>query len=218
MSPRKVIIIDYQSGNLFSICQALINVGLDVKISSDSADILTADAIVLPGVGAFGAAMENLDKMDLTGSIKNFVNLGKPFLGICLGMQLLFSSSEEFGASNGLDLVKGVVKKFPEKASDGTIIKVPQIAWNTIERTNNFSWDKTPLCGIQENQDMYFVHSFYVIPDDKRVVLTETCYKGVKYTSSILKKNIFACQFHPEKSAREGLSIYKNWAVQNNLL
>jgi glutamine amidotransferase len=217
MSHKKIIIIDYQSGNLFSISQALTNVGLNVKISSEADDIATADAIVLPGVGAFGAAMFNLEKMGLVEPIKEFVNSGKPFLGICLGLQLLFNSSDEFDSSRGLDIMKGNVKRFKNSDEAGKIIKVPQIAWNTIHKTENSSWEGTPLYDIGEEKDMYFVHSFYVIPDDKKVILTQTNYGGLNYASSILNKNIFACQFHPEKSAAQGLKIYKNWAVLNKL-
>jgi glutamine amidotransferase len=218
MSHKKIIIIDYQSGNLFSISQALTNVGLNVKISSEADDITKADAIVLPGVGAFGAAMLNLEKMELVEPIKEFVNSGKPFLGICLGLQLLFSSSDEFDSSRGLDIIKGNVRRFKNSDEAGKVFKVPQIAWNTIHKTENSSWEGTPLYDIGEEKDMYFVHSFYVIPDDKKVILTETIYGGVKYASSILKKNIFACQFHPEKSAALGLKIYNNWAVLNKLI
>ena len=218
MSHKKIIIIDYQSGNLFSISQALTNVGLNVTISSDADDIATADALVLPGVGAFGAAIENIKKMGLVEPIKEFVNSGKPFLGICLGLQLLFSSSDEFDSSQGLDIIKGRVKRFNNNDAAGRVIKVPQIAWNTIQKTENSSWEGTPLYNIEEDKDMYFVHSFYVTPEDKDLILTETDYGGVKYASSILNKNIFACQFHPEKSAAEGLKIYKNWAVLNKLL
>jgi glutamine amidotransferase len=196
----------------------LTNVGLNVNVSSDSDDIATADAIVLPGVGAFGAAMLNLEKMGLVEPIKEFVYSGKPFLGICLGLQLLFSSSDEFDSSRGLNIIKGNVRRFKNSNEAGKVIKVPQIAWNTIHKTENSSLEGTPLFDIGEGIDMYFVHSFYVTPDDKQLILTETTYGGVKYASSILYKNIFACQFHPEKSAALGLKIYNNWAVLNKLI
>jgi imidazole glycerol-phosphate synthase subunit HisH len=218
MSHKKIVLVDYQSGNLFSITQALTNVGLNVNVSSDSDDIATADAIVLPGVGAFGAAMLNLEKMQLVEPIKKFVNSGKPFLGICLGLQLLFSKSDEFDSSHGLNIIKGNVRRFKNSDLNGEVVKVPQIAWNTIHKTEKSSWEGTPLFDVGENMDMYFVHSFYVIPEDKQVILSETTYGGVKYASSILNKNIFACQFHPEKSAALGLKIYNNWAVLNKLI
>lgn len=215
---KKIVIIDYQLGNLFSVNQALVNIGLEIKITSDHKDIDDADAIVLPGVGAFQDAMNNLNNMGLTQSIKQFVNSGKPFLGICLGLQLLFKTSEEFGSTEGLGLIDGNVKRFENTDAAGNIIKVPQIAWNKINKVNPHGWDNTPLANTADAEDMYFVHSYYVNPSDAAVTLSETNYGGITYTSSVLKDNIFACQFHPEKSAQEGLKIYKNWATINNLL
>jgi len=214
---KNVVIIDYQLGNLFSVNQALVNIGLNVSISSDPKDVEKADAIVLPGVGAFGNAMTNLEQLGLIEPIKNAIAAGKPFLGICLGLQLLFSESEEFGASQGLNVISGRVRRFKNDNAEEPI-RVPQIAWNTIERPTPDRWDKSPLKGIANHEHMYFVHSYYVEPEDESNVLTTTTYKGVSYTSSILKNNIFACQFHPEKSAQEGLKIYKEWAAQNQLI
>lgn len=213
---KKILIIDYKLGNLFSVNQALTNIGLNVSITSNAEEIQSADAIVLPGVGAFSDAMNNLRELNLINPIKRFVDSGKPFLGICLGLQLLFSESEEFGQSKGLDLVKGRVKRFNNTNKDGETRKVPQIAWNQIHKTNGTSWDNTPLNDIKEGAFMYFVHSFYVEPDEP-VGLSQTNYDGKIYISSIQKNNLFACQFHPEKSAAEGLKIYNNWAVINNL-
>lgn len=215
---KKVVIIDYQLGNLFSVNQALINIGLDVKITSNPEDVGSADAIVLPGVGAFKDAMDNLNQMGLVEPIKNFIKSGNPFLGICLGLQLLFTSSEEFGSSEGLNIIPGEVKRFKNEDANGTMVRVPQIAWNTISQVKTGGWDNTPLYNIANGEDMYFVHSYYVKPDNSEVILTETTYGGLKYTSSILTDNVFACQFHPEKSANEGLKLYKNWASLNNLL
>jgi len=215
---KKIIIVDYQLGNLFSVKQALINIGLNVQISLDPNDILDADAIVLPGVGAFKDAMENLNKLGLAGPIKDFVNSGKPFLGICLGLQLLFSDSEEFGSSEGLNIIPGKVKRFSNRNKSGDMVKVPQIAWNTINKVVNEKWEKSPLIDVEDGEDMYFVHSFYIEPVDSTIVLTKTSYGDILYASSILKDNIFACQFHPEKSAGEGLKIYRNWAKSNNLI
>lgn len=214
---KNVIIIDYQLGNLFSVNQALVNIGLNVLISSDPDDIIKADAIVLPGVGAFGNAMTNLNELGLIQPIKKFISQGKPFLGICLGLQLLFTNSEEFGAVAGLGLINGKVKRF-SNGSASKRVRVPQIAWNTIEKPNDERWVNTPLDKVKEGEHMYFVHSYYVAPEDETVVLTYTTYGEITYASSILKNNIFACQFHPEKSASEGLKIYREWAVQNQLI
>lgn len=213
---KKVVIIDYGLGNLFSVKQACQTVGMNVNISNIKAEILSADALILPGVGAFIEAMNNLEKLDLITAIKKVVSLGKPFFGICLGMQLIFTKSEEFGSGNGLNLLPGVIKKFPSE-KNGNILKVPQIAWNNIY-TGMQNWNDSPLLSISENEYMYFVHSYYVEPDNKDVVLTNTNYNGLEYCSAILQNNIFATQFHPEKSSEKGITIYKNWAIINKLI
>jgi glutamine amidotransferase len=213
---KKIIIVDYQLGNLFSVNQVLVNIGLQPKISSESIDIESADAIVLPGVGAFKDAMDNLNALNLSNPIIEAVRNGKPLFGICLGLQLLFTQSEEFGSTNGLGLIEGDVRKFKTVDAEGRKVRVPQIAWNTIYPSEYRTLVNTPLENITET-DMYFVHSYYVAPKNKKDILTETYYSGLKYTSSVLKNNIFACQFHPEKSAQEGIKVYKNWALLNNL-
>ncbi|MCU0440307.1 MAG: imidazole glycerol phosphate synthase subunit HisH [Raineya sp.] len=207
----KVIIVDYQAGNLFSVLNACLKVGINAEITSDKNKIVSADGIILPGVGAFGESMNNLEKLDLVNPIKDFVSSGKPFLGVCLGLQLLFEESEEFGVTKGLGLVEGVVKKFksPDKS-----IKIPQIGWNTIQKPPHADWQQTPLTDIAENSFMYFVHSFYVEPSNHKDIISETTYEGKKYCSSIQKNNIFATQFHPEKSADLGLRMYKNWSKE----
>ena len=213
---KKVVIIDYQLGNLFSVKQACDSVGMNALISSKSEDILNADALILPGVGAFIEAMNNLKKFELDGAIQNKVTRGTPIFGICLGQQLLFTESEEFGAGKGLDLISGIIKRFPETI-DERKVKVPHIAWNTIFKLNQ-EWDISPLSDLNNNEFMYFIHSYYVKPSNDACVLTLTNYDGIEFCSSILKNNIFATQFHPEKSADKGISIYKNWALINNLL
>lgn len=216
MKDKKVCIVDYKLGNLFSVSQALNNIGLNVSLSSNKDELYEADALVLPGVGAFGDAMENLKTLDLIDPIVASVTDGKPFMGICLGLQLLFTESEEFGSYKGLDLVSGKVRRFNEKQSNGEIRKVPQIAWNQIDKPPGIVWDSTPLSKIKNGEFMYFVHSYYVEPNES-VVLTTTNYDGHSYVSSIIKDNIFACQFHPEKSGEEGLRIYREWSIINEL-
>jgi glutamine amidotransferase len=213
---KKVVIIDFQLGNLFSVKQACDTVGINSEISSNREDILNADALILPGVGAFIEAMNNLKKFSLDTAIQNKVNGGTPIFGICLGQQLLFTESEEFGAGKGLDLISGIIKRFPETFEERKV-KVPHIAWNTIFKLNQ-EWDKTALSDLNNNDFMYFIHSYYVKPSDDACILTQTNYDGIEFCSSILKNNIFATQFHPEKSADKGISIYKNWALINNLL
>jgi len=213
---RKVIIIDYQLGNLFSVKQACDTVGINAEISALKKDILDADALILPGVGAFIEAMNNLKKLDLIDAIKGKVNNGIPIFGICLGQQLFFTESEEFGAGNGLDLIPGMIKRFPEELN-GKKVKVPQIAWNKIYSSGQ-EWDKTPLTELQQDEFMYFIHSYYVKPTLSDCILTLTNYDGIEFCSSILDRNLFATQFHPEKSGEKGLSIYRNWAKNYNLI
>ena len=213
---KKVIIIDYQLGNLFSVKQACDFVGMNAVISTDRDDILKADALILPGVGAFIEAMNNLENLDLISAIKEKVNSGTHLFGICLGLQLLFTRSEEFGSGDGLNLISGLIKKFPKKIDD-RIIKVPHITWNRIYESE-IAFKNTPLTSVVNYDFMYFIHSYYVKPNENKCVLTNTNYDGIEFCSSIIKNNIFATQFHPEKSADKGISIYKNWALINNLL
>ena len=208
---KKVVIVDYQLGNLFSVQQACLHLGYDAVVTSDPSVLMDADYAILPGVGAFGDAMSNMHKLDLVEPLKDFIASGKPFMGVCLGLQLLFTESEEFGSTKGMNLIEGVVKKFSPKNTEGGTLKVPQIAWNQIHAVSHNDWAKTPLRICKEGDFMYFVHSYYVQPDSKDVVLSSTEYGGYPYCSSIIKDNIFACQFHPEKSSSEGVNIYANW-------
>ena len=213
---KKVVIIDYKLGNLFSVKQACDSVGVSAIISSDKKDVLNADALILPGVGAFLEAMNNLKELGLAEAILEKVNNNTPLFGVCLGLQLLFSESEEFNAGKGLDLISGVIKKFPNNFENRKII-VPHIAWNTVYKFEH-NWYETPLRDLKNDDFMYFIHSYYVKPSDNACVLTKTNYDGVEFCSAVTKNKIFATQFHPEKSADKGVSIYKNWALINNLL
>jgi len=213
----KVAIIDYEMGNMFSVDHACKYVGLDSVITKDKDVIMNSDAAILPGVGAFGNCMDNLKKLDLISPIHDFVATGKPFLGICLGLQLLFTESEEFGVSKGLDLVKGNVVKFPNKTTEGKLIKVPQIGWNHIHNpsdSNDNRWSRSILKDTTPKEFMYFVHSYYVKPDNDEDILTMTNYEGIEYCSGVMKNNITAFQFHPEKSGNEGIKIYQNWSSE----
>jgi glutamine amidotransferase len=213
----KIIIIDYNLGNLFSVQHACTSLGLDVKVSQDPIEIKNAEAIILPGVGAFNEAMINLEKLNLIEPIKDHINNNKPFFGICLGLQLLFTESEEFGNRKGLNIIEGKVVRFP-KEIEGNKLIVPQIGWNTISPKDSKGFKDSPLEGIKDNEFVYFVHSYFVAPENEEDILTYTNYEGHRYCSSVRKNNIFATQFHPEKSGKEGLKIYKNWAKQNNLI
>jgi len=211
----KVAIIDYQMGNMFSVQHACDQACLSSFITSDREEIQRADGAILPGVGAFGEAMQNLKRLDLIDVIKEFISSGKPFMGVCLGLQLLFTESEEFGKSRGLDIVRGSVIKFPSIDYNGKKLKVPQIGWNRIHRPKGCDddlWEGSPLQEVMSGAYMYFVHSYYAVPNSLSAVLSTTNYGNVDYCSSLLIDNVFATQFHPEKSALEGIAVYKKWA------
>ena len=210
-----IVVIDYGMGNLHSVRKALEVVGAKAKVSSSARGILKADKIVFPGVGSFGAAMKELNKRKLVKPIKDAIAKGTPFLGLCLGLQLLFERSEESPGVRGLCVLKGEVKRFRSSSfvvrrSDENF-KVPHMGWNTIRRiTNHESRTTQVLKGVPNGSYMYFVHSYYVKPKDKRNVLTTTNY-GIDFASGICKDNIYAFQFHPEKSQAVGLKILKNF-------
>jgi glutamine amidotransferase len=204
-----IAIIDYGMGNLRSVQKGLERVGFDAVVTRDLGQIESARGVVLPGVGAFSACMENLGKFGLVEVIRETVRKQKPFLGICLGFQLLFSESEEFGQQKGLDLFPGRVIGFHADQN----LKVPHMGWNRIEKKK----DSPFLEGIASGAYVYFVHSFYVVPEDGSVTATTTDY-GNSFVSSIATERLFACQFHPEKSQELGLRILANFGhfVQNN--
>ena len=208
MPERQIAIVDYGMGNLFSVKQACAQAGLRADVTSAKRDILAASAVILPGVGAFGTAMESLAKLDLVEPLKDVAASERPFVGICLGMQLLMTESREFGHHRGLGLIEGEVLPLPLMTNDGRRFKVPQVGWNRVHAGES-SRNGTFLDGLADDEFMYFVHSFYCKPADPGLVLTTTRY-GLEFCSSLQRRNVFACQFHPERSARQGLQIYRN--------
>lgn len=196
-----IAIVDYGMGNLRSVEKGFLKVGVDARIVSDPASIDNGHGVVLPGVGAFMDCIKNLTDMRLTESIIKAIKQGKPYLGICLGLQVLFTESEEFGICKGLDVLKGKVVRFPKGE-----LKVPHMGWNTLEIKR-----RPPIFnGIKDREYFYFVHSFYVVPDDEEIIAATTDY-GVNFTSMVWKDNIFAMQFHPEKSQEVGLRILRGF-------
>jgi glutamine amidotransferase len=202
-----IIIIDYGMGNLRSVQKAFEQVGCEALVTADPQVAARAEKLVLPGVGAFRDCMRNLTDGGFVAPIRAHINAGKPFLGICLGLQLLFSESEEFGRHAGLGIIPGKVVRFPDGVGvDGAALKVPHMGWNRIAIRR-----PAPLYhGVPDGSYVYFVHSYYVVPDDPAVIATETGY-GRAFCSSIWRDNVMATQFHPEKSQEVGLRMLKNF-------
>ena len=198
-----IAIIDYGAGNLQSVKKALDFIGAESVITDNPETINACDKILLPGVGSFGDAMDSMIQKGLVETVKQNAVSGKPFLGICLGLQLLFEESEESPGVNGLGIFKGKIKKF----SPDMRLKIPHIGWNSLEIRQK----DTLFKGIPENSYVYFVHSYYLHAEDENEIATVTNY-GIDFHSAVGKENIFATQFHPEKSGDVGLQILKNFA------
>jgi glutamine amidotransferase len=205
-----IVIVDYGMGNLRSVHKALERVGFQTSVTQDPAEVKKAAGLIVPGVGAFKKAMENLQELGLVNPIIEFVESGKPFLGICLGLQLLFSGSDEFGFQKGLSLFKGRVVRFPfshpAASPPKDLLKVPHMGWNTVHIHKH----PPVLDGIADGAYFYFVHSYYPVPEEQEIVATTTDYGG-EFVSSVSRGNLFACQFHPEKSQSVGLKLLKNF-------
>ncbi|MDA7822610.1 imidazole glycerol phosphate synthase subunit HisH [Opitutales bacterium] len=211
---REVIIVDFNLGNLHSVKKACEVCNIKAKISSQRGDIEKAEALILPGVGAFGEAMSNLSKLNLIDSIKGFVDSGRPLFGICIGLQLLFSESSEFGLTKGLDLISGKVEKISfENQEIYKNFRIPFIGWNKVEFKNK----STLLDHVESGNYFYFVHSYYARLEISSDLLASSMYGDLQVTAAIERNNIFATQFHPEKSGNSGLQIYHNWKNKYNL-
>lgn len=198
-----IAIIDYDAGNLKSVEKALVSLGEEVLVSRDSSEILQADKVILPGVGSFGDAMNNLDKFGLVDTIKKVTRNGTPFLGICLGLQLLFKESDETPGAEGLDILPGKILKIPAKEG----FKIPHMGWNSLDVKRGAKLFR----GLEGNPYVYFVHSYYLKAADENIVAASTEYT-THIHASVESGNVFACQFHPEKSSEVGLKILKNFA------
>lgn len=197
-------IIDYDAGNIKSVEKALQFLSEDVVVTRDPAQIESADKVILPGVGAFSDAMHKLEEYGLTDPIRNVIRKKTPFLGICLGLQLLFEESEESPGVSGLGILKGKVVRFPE----GTGCKIPQIGWNSL----SLQQDTALFRGLLQDSYVYFVHSYYLQASDPQIVAATTEYAGVTVHAAVAQGNLYACQFHPEKSGGIGLQILSNFA------
>lgn len=207
-APRpRVAIVDYDCGNLFSVRNACEAVGMDAEVTSDPGALEAAEAVILPGVGAFGDAMQALRDRGLVEVLRDLAG-SRPLVGVCLGMQLLLDSSDEFGDHEGLGLIPGKVQRLHETRQGGHRQKVPQVCWNRLARPAGRSWEGTPLAGLPEGTFMYFVHSYYVLPEDPAVTLCETTYGDQVFCSGLSKGQVFGFQFHPERSGTAGLEMY----------
>src|ERR1035437_6350909 len=201
-----IAIVDYNAGNLTSVKLALDYLGAHSEITRDPERILAADRVIFPGVGSAGAAMQNIRALGLADVLRQVVQQGTPFLGICLGTQIIFEASEEDGGVQGLGILAGTVKRFyPPNPAD----KVPQIGWNSV----TFIKPHPLLEGIESGSEFYFLHSYYPAPADRACVLGETEYADVRFASVVARGNLAATQFHPEKSGRLGLQLLKNFAA-----
>lgn len=199
-----VAIVDYGMGNVRSVQNACMFVGIESKIISDPEEIQRASGIILPGVGAFGIAMANLESLNLTSVLKEKGKSQTPIMGICLGMQLLMTRSDEFGSHKGLDIIPGEVTRLISSGED----KVPNIGWNRIYKKNRDIWQKSLLKNVTNQAFMYFVHSYFVKPNDGSIVASTSRFADNEFCSTLCIDNIFACQYHPERSGSEGLKIY----------
>ena len=207
-----VTVIDYGIGNIFSVTRALEHCGATVALSGRAEDILAAPRLVLPGVGAFANGMQGLRERGLVEPIRQYAASGRPLLGICLGMQMLFSRSLEFGEHEGLGLIPGTIAPIVARGPDGAALKVPHIGWTPLERPPGCaSWAGTLLDGVREGENCYFVHSFTAVPERESSRLADASYGDCRISAAVREGNVYGCQFHPEKSGETGLRMVANF-------
>ena len=207
MTASETIVVDYGAGNLFSICRAVEKCGGRSRLVTDPGEIVNADRAILPGVGAFGDNMAELKRMGMADALIEFAKGGRPLLGICLGMQMLFDASEEFGEHSGLGLIRGRVTRIACTQTDGTPQKVPHIGWNELVEPMPGRWQGTVLEKTPPGTTAYFVHSYCAQTVDENDVLATCLYGGRRLVAAIQKENVCGCQFHPERSGPRGLEI-----------
>lgn len=211
-SPARIALVDYGSGNLRSVAKALERSGLHVDVTPDPGVVARADGVVLPGVGAFADAVTALRASGLEQAVKDAVQDGRPYLGLCFGLQLLFEEGDEHGVTKGFGLFAGRVERFPDHAPDGTRLLVPHIGWNEVR----FTGDHPMLAHLPERDHFYFVHAYRPVPTDRSIVVGWTDYGG-DFAAAVARGSIFAVQFHPEKSQHAGhrlLDAYREWVEQ----
>lgn len=214
-------IVDYGLGNLFSVLRACQSTGATALITHAKQEILDASGVILPGVGAFGVAIQNLATLDLIGVLRDVAASGKPLLGVCLGMQLLMEESHEFGRHKGLGLIAGDVVRLPGEATPGVVAKVPHVGWESLwpppcsepKGSGVQRWSNSMLQKLSRGEYMYFGHSFYCRPDTPDTILSLTRYDQFEFCSAVARANVMGCQFHPERSGPGGLEIYRTFSA-----
>lgn len=207
-----ISIVDYGIGNLLSVARAFQKCGAEVEFVDTPSAIDGAKKLVLPGVGAFANGMDGLRERGIVDALRSYARSGRPFLGICLGMQLLMDVSEEFGEHEGLGLIPGRVKAIEPTAADGTPHKIPHIGWNALQPAAAVqSWDRTILSDVERGSYAYFVHSFAVVPDAEEYRLADCDYDGRRISAAVRHENVYGCQFHPEKSGQTGLRVVQSF-------
>lgn len=217
MKQNNIVIVDYGLGNIFSVARALEICGAsNVSISASAEDIANADSVILPGVGAFGDGMRGLSERSLIEPLIQHAVNGKPLLGICLGMQMLASSSEEFGSHKGLGLIPGNVRKIPNENIYGLLRKTPFIGWASLERPDGSSWSNSVLRSIESGDSVYLVHSYYLELEDRSDLLATYSNYGEQITAAVRRGNVTGLQFHPEKSGKVGLQILREFILSAN--
>ena len=216
MTNNEVTVVDHGLCNMFNITCALEEAGARVVIARDASEVTQASRLILPGVGAFEPAMRTIREMGFQEAILTHATSGKPLLGICLGMQLLMTDSQENGRHKGLGLIGGSALKFPTSAQNQSACKIPQIAWNTLHNnsTDTLAWNDPLLTGVPECAPVYFVHSYYVVTDAPQDTVAYAEYAGVRYSAVVRRANVWGAQFHPERSAKHGLKMLANFVEQ----
>lgn len=211
---QSVVVVDYGIGNVFSVCNALKQIGAEPHLTRDIPAILNAERVILPGVGAFGRAMDALRGFGLDETLQKYVATGRPFLGICIGMQVLMNSSSEFGAHSGLGFISGTVDRIPSVDQNGNSLRVPHISWSKVKPAEGIlreQWLSSPLASDEAQQEFYFVHSYHAKPDDASNLLAVVEHGGSDVTAAVTKDNITGVQFHPERSGLAGLDLLRRF-------
>lgn len=208
---RPVVVVDYGMGNLYSVCRALEHLGAEAVLTEDPHAVLAAERVVLPGVGAFRDGMDELERRGLVSALRDYAATGRMMLGICLGMQMLFDASEEFGRHRGLAIIPGEVLAIPPTGADGKPHKIPHVGWSAVSPASRAAWTGTPFEDTRDGTEFYFVHSYAAIPECGAHRLADADYDGCTLSAAVRHGNVYGFQFHPEKSGPAGLKLLQRF-------